>query len=163
MPPPPAELRCASEAAAARAFALGYATVCLETRVDARRVADASPAAREPRDVAAPAGTPRLRLLRRLTLAVDGARLQVPKSVRAAFDVIAAEPATEAAFAAACACADVDVVTVAAARRAPFSLARAPVSAARARGATFEVAYGPAVANPRTLRHLVATARRGPA
>ena len=74
--------------------------------------------------------------------------------------MVAVEPLTDAAFAFACHGADADVIVVDAARKAPFALPRAAISAARGRGLVFEVCYGDAVARPRTLRHLVATASR---
>ena len=66
------ELRCGSVAAAERAYALGYASVALETICDATQSSDAKPLDwGEPRDVETLKTAPRLRLLKRLTVRLD--------------------------------------------------------------------------------------------
>ena len=74
------ELRCGSVAAAERAYALGYASVALETICDAAHAKDAKSLDwGEPRDVDALSTTPRLRLLKRLTVRLDAPRVSVPR------------------------------------------------------------------------------------
>ena len=155
------ELRVGSVDAAARAFALGYDTVCLDVKTTASRLAAATPVAVDrAQSFAAPAGTRRLRLLHRVTVSLDAPRLEIPKAAAQRFDVVAIEPLTDAAFLFACRTADCDVIAVDASRKAPFALPRAAVAAARARGVAFEVSYASAISHPRTLRHLAATAAR---
>ena len=155
------ELRCGSVAAAERAYALGYASVALETICDAAHATDARPLDwGEPRDVDAPSTTPRLRLLKRLTVRLDAARISVPQKVLNAFDLVAVVPETDDAFRAACSCNDVDLISVACGARLPFSVARKDVEVAIKRGAAFEVSYAHAIAQPRSLRHLTATGLR---
>jgi RNase P/RNase MRP subunit p30 len=154
------ELRCGSVAAAERAYALGYASVALETICDAARAKDANPLNwGAPRDVDAPTTTPRLRLLKRLTVRLDAPRISVPQKVLNAFDLVAVVPETDDAFRAACSCNDVDI-SVACGARLPFSVARKDVEVAIKRGAAFEVSYAHAIAQPRSLRHLTATGLR---
>ena len=75
------ELRVGSVDAAARAFALGYDTVCLDVRTTASRLAAATPVAVDrAQSFAAPAGTRRLRLLHRVTVGLDAPRLEIPKA-----------------------------------------------------------------------------------
>ena len=155
------ELRCGSVAAAERAYALGYASVALETICDAAHATDARPLDwGEPRDVDAPSTTPRLRLLKRLTVRLDAARISVPQKVLNAFDLVAVVPETDDAFRAACASSDVDLISVACGARLPFAVARKDVEVAIKRGAAFEVSYAHAIAQPRSLRHLTATGLR---
>ena len=97
------ELRCGSVAAAERAYALGYASVALETISDATRAQDAKPLDwGEPRDVETLKTTPRLRILKRLTVRLDAPRMSVPQKVLNAFDIVAVVPETDDAFRAAC-------------------------------------------------------------
>ena len=155
------ELRCGSVAAAERAYALGYASVALETICDATQASDATPLDwGEPRDVDAPSTTPRLRLLKRLTVRLDAPRMSVPQKVLNAFDIVAVVPETDEAFRAACASPDVDLISVACGARLPFAVARKDVEVAIKRGAAFEVSYAHAIAQPRSLRHLTATGLR---
>ena len=155
------ELRCGSVAAAERAYALGYASVALETICDATRASDATPLDwGEPRDVDAPSTTPRLRLLKRLTVRLDAPRMSVPQKVLNAFDLVAVVPETDDAFRAACASSDVDLISVACGARLPFAVARKDVEVAIKRGAAFEVSYAHSIGQPRSLRHLTATGLR---
>ena len=155
------ELRCQSVAAAERAYALGYASVALETVCDATHAKDATPLDwGEPRDVETLKTAPRLRLLKRLTVRLDAPRLSVPQKVLNAFDIVAAVPETDDAFRAACASPDVDLISVACGARLPFAVARKDVEVAIKRGAAFEVSYSHAIAQPRSLRHLTATGLR---
>ena len=155
------ELRCGSVAAAERAYALGYATVAVETLCDATQSSDAKPLDwGEPRDVDTLKTTPRLRLLKRLTVRLDAPRMSVPQKVLNAFDIVAVVPETDDAFRAACASSDVDLISVACGARLPFAVARKDVEVAIKRGAAFEVSYAHAIAQPRSLRHLTATGLR---
>jgi RNase P/RNase MRP subunit p30 len=155
------ELRCGSVEAAERAYALGYASVALETICDAAHARDATPLDwGEPRDVETLKTAPRLRLLKRLTVRLDAPRISVPQKVLNAFDLVAVVPETDDAFRAACASSDVDLISVACGARLPFSVARKDVEVAIKRGAAFEVSYAHSIAQPRSLRHLTATGLR---
>ena len=155
------ELRCQSVEAAERAYALGYASVALETICDATQAKDATPLDwGAPRDVETLKTTPRLRRLKRLTVRLDAPRMSVPQKVLNAFDIVAVVPETDDAFRAACSCSDVDLISVACGARLPFAVARKDVEVAIKRGAAFEVSYAHAIAQPRSLRHLTATGLR---
>ncbi|KAJ1447887.1 RNase P subunit p30-domain-containing protein [Pelagophyceae sp. CCMP2097] len=158
------ELRCRSPEAVKAAFAAGYSTVVLDHRIDASALeggatvaADLAAAAAGSYDV--PAGAARLRLLSRLTVVLAAPRLDLPVAVLRAFDVLAIEPTTEAAFAFACGrCDAADVISVDCARKCAFAIARGPVAAATRRGACFEVCYASAILEPTSMHHLVGTA-----
>ena len=153
------ELRCASVAAAERAYALGYATVALETVCDAARAKDAAPLSWDG-DVTTPASVPRTRVLTRLTVRLEIGRVGIPQKALNAFDIVAIIPETDDAFRAACASPDVDLVSIDCGARLPYAVARRDVQVALNRGAAFEVSYAHCLAQPRSLRHLIAAGGR---
>ncbi|KAJ8600970.1 hypothetical protein CTAYLR_006302 [Chrysophaeum taylorii] len=139
------ELRCSSDAVA-EAWRLGYGKVVVDHRVEAASLSRSF----KP-EVKAPAGA-----LSRVTIVLDGPRLDLPKAVLTRFDVIAVEASSEKAFAHACGNDNVDVVALG----GRFAISRSAVLAALKRGGCLELAYAPAIEDPTAIRHLVAAAAR---
>lgn len=148
------EFSVTSPAAVVEAFRLGYGTVVLDHRITMPNYKS-----RLDEALATPVAAAQPRIASRATILLEAPPLDVPRALAQSFDIIAVEASTEAAFARACACKDVDLVSVDCRRRS-FALARAPIVEAVARGACFEVCYGPAIEDITTLRHLAATAAR---
>lgn len=75
------------------------------------------------------------------------------------YDILAVQPETEKMFISACTNLDIDVISLDLSVRLPFAIRAGYLRAALARGVSFEIAYGPLVADATARRNAIGNAR----